>query len=109
MSGYKFTILLILVWITTGCQQAYHNTPSNTFAIEPVNPINVPQEADAPENSSSSKENQTASNPEKAELEITTSESMNIEEAPSLKNTTKGNTSLSSSEQACQHTRSQHQ
>ena len=100
MSGYKFTILLILVWITTGCQQAYHNTSSNTFAREPVNAINVPQEADAPENSSSSKENQTASNQAKAELEITTSESMNIEEATSSKNTTKSNTSLSSSEQA---------
>ena len=100
MSGYKFIILLIFVWITTGCQQAYHNTSSNTFAKEPVNPINVPHEIDTPENSSSSKENQTASNPEKAELEITTSESMAIEEAHSLKNTTTGNTSLSSSEQA---------
>ncbi|MEN8211746.1 MAG: LysM peptidoglycan-binding domain-containing protein [Thermodesulfobacteriota bacterium] len=100
MSGYKFTILLIFVWITAGCQQAYHNTSSNIFTRKPVNPTNVPQETDAHENSGSYKENQTASNPEKAEPGITTSVSMDLEEEPVLKDTTKGNTSISNSEQA---------
>ena len=65
MSGYKLTVLLILVWITTGCQQAYQNTSSNTFTGEPVNPIDVPQETIEHENASSYKDNQTSSKPEK--------------------------------------------
>ena len=103
MSGYKLTILLILVWITTGCQQAYQNTSSNTFTGEPVNPANVPQENIVHENSSSYKDNQTAGKPEKYEgtEQVTTiNEPINIEEEPSLKNITENNTSISNSEQA---------
>ena len=102
MSGYKLTILLILVWITTGCQQAYQNTSSNTFTGEPVNPINVPQETIEHENSSSYKDNQTASKPEQsegAEQVATINEPNNMEEEPSLKNITEDNTSISNNEQ----------
>ena len=103
MSGYKLTILLIVVWITTGCQQAYQNTSSSTFTGEPVNPVNVPQETIVHEDSSSYKENQTASKPEKyegAEQVATINGSINIEEESTLNNTTGDNTSISNKEQA---------
>jgi membrane-bound lytic murein transglycosylase D len=103
MSGYKLTILLILVWITTGCQQAYQNTSSNTFTGEPLNPANAPQENIVHENSSPYKDNQTAGKLEKYEgtEQITTiNEPINIEEEPFLKNITEDNTSISNSEQA---------
>ncbi len=102
MSGYKLTILLILVWITTGCQQAYQNTSSNTFTGEPVNPIDVPQETIEHENASSYKDNQTSSKPEKsegAEQVATINEPINMEREPSLNNITEDNTSISNSEQ----------
>ncbi|MDA3918569.1 MAG: LysM peptidoglycan-binding domain-containing protein [Deltaproteobacteria bacterium] len=102
MSGYKLTILLILVWITTGCQQAYQNTSSNIYTGEPVNTVNVPQETIAHEDSNSYKENQTASKPEKSEgdEQVTTiNKPINIEEEPDLNNTTEDNTSISNSKQ----------
>ena len=103
MSGYKLTILLIVVWITTGCQQAYQNTSSSTFTGEPVNHINVPQKTIVHEDSSSYKENQTASKPEKYEGDeqvATINGSINIEEESTLNNTTGDNTSISNKEQA---------
>jgi len=103
MSGYKLTILLILVWITTGCQQTYQNTSSNTFTGETVSPVNVTQETIVHEDSSSYKENQTASKPEKYEGGEQTAfinESINIEKESTLNNTTEDNTSISNSEQA---------
>jgi membrane-bound lytic murein transglycosylase D len=103
MSGYKLTILLILVWITTGCQQAYQNASSNTFTGEPVNPVNIPQETIVHENSSSYIDNQTASKPtssEKAQQLATINEPINMERESSLNNITEDKTSIPNSEQA---------
>jgi len=102
MSGYKFAILLILVWITVGCQQTYNNTSSNTFTRESLNPASTPRDTITTEESSSLKEVQTASKSEEseeAEQLLTINESFLLEEEPHLNNTTEDGSSISDSEQ----------
>ncbi len=43
MSGYKLTILLILVWITAGCQHSNLKTASDDYNGHSVNTIDAPQ------------------------------------------------------------------
>ena len=77
MSGYKFTILLILVWLTAGCQHSNIKTASDDYNGQHVNII------DAPQLNSTSENSNIASNINEEELIVKSSE-----EAKDLSNST---------------------
>ncbi len=77
MSGYKFTILLILVWLTAGCQHSNIKTASDDYNGQHVNII------DAPQLNSTSENSNIASNINEEELIVKSSE-----EAKNLSNST---------------------
>jgi membrane-bound lytic murein transglycosylase D len=104
MSGYKFIIFLILVWITTGCQHSNSNSASSAFPMKQTNRVTLAEKDAVSQDSNLNKKqsssdnilNDIALNIEQAnntEQTITTSQPITQEQAASEK-TTKFETSI---------------
>ena len=104
MSGYKFIIFLILVWITTGCQHSNSNSASSAFPMKQTNRVTLAEKDAVSQDSNLNKKQSSSDNilddialnieqANNTEQTITTSQPITQEQAASEK-TTKFETSI---------------